>query len=255
MSPGRAGVRLRGAVEGIGLLVLLALRTLATLLRPPLRLRATAYQVYVQGVRAFSLVVVMAVFAGLALAFQFAYGLGRFGAHGLLGQITTLALVRELVPVLTALVVGARLAAGIAAELGSMAVTEQIDALRVLGADPVRELVVPRVVAAALVLPLVTVIGDVIAIAGAVSLAAVEYGIGARYFLTTASRFVTAGDFLSGVLKAGGFGTIVSLLACWHGGRASGGTEGVGRATTRTVVQGALSVIVADYFLSRIFLL
>jgi phospholipid/cholesterol/gamma-HCH transport system permease protein len=207
--------------------------------------------VHVQGVRALGLAVAASLFVGMAMAVQFGIGLQRFGALSLLSQLTVLGLVRELMPVLAGLVVGARLTAGVAAELSSMAVTEQIDAVRVLGADPVRELVMPRVVAATLVLPLVTVFGDAVGTFGALLVGYLEYRLGGRYFLDALRGFITPGDFFLGVVKAIAFGWVVALLGGWHGLRARGGTEGVGRATTRAVVQAALAVIIVDYFLSR----
>ncbi len=244
--------RVRRLVEHAGLIALLGGRALVGLVWPPLRVRATVYQVYVQGVCALGLAVAASAFTGMALALQFGAGLQRFGAASVLPQLTTLGLTRELVPVMLGLVIGARLGAGIAAELGTMSVTEQLDALRVLGADPVRELVVPRVFAATVVLAAITVLGDAVAVAGAMMVAKLEHNIGARYFLDAAREAILAEDFVSGVLKAGMFGGTIALVGCWHGGRARGGADGVGRATTQTVVQGALAVIVSDYFISRL---
>jgi phospholipid/cholesterol/gamma-HCH transport system permease protein len=246
----RVGALALDSVAGVGEVTLLAARSATS--RP--RIRAVVYQVYVQGVRALGLAIAASLFGGMAIAVQFGTGLSRFGALALLSQLTVLGLVRELVPVFGGLVVGARLGAGIAAELGSMAVTEQLDAVRVLGADPVRELVVPRVIAAVVVLPLITIFGDVVAAAGGMLVAALEYHIGPRYFIDSLRGFITVPDFLSGIAKSAGFGLMVALIACWNGLNASGGTQGVGRATTRTVVQGALAVIIADYFLSRLLL-
>jgi phospholipid/cholesterol/gamma-HCH transport system permease protein len=223
--------------------------------RRPLRIGATIAEVHAQGVKALALAGAAAAFAGMALALQFGTGLARFGAQGLLPPLVALGLFRELCPVVIGLVVGSRLGAGIAAELGSMAVTEQLDAIRVLGADPVKELAVPRLLAATVTLPLVTILGDVVGIGGAMLVAWTEHGLGARYFLTSARERVTLSDFTTGIGKAAAFGLAIALVACWHGGRAREGTAGVGRATTRTVVQGALTVIALDYFLSRLFAL
>ncbi|HEX8951336.1 MAG TPA: ABC transporter permease, partial [Polyangia bacterium] len=142
------GGRATAALDGVGRLTTLAARALSYAVRPPLRWRAVLYQMHEQGNRALGLAIAAAIFVGMALAVQFGFGLQRFGATSLLSQLTTLGLVRELLPVFSGLVIGARIGAGIAAELGSMAVTEQLDAMLVLGADPVRELVAPRVLAA-----------------------------------------------------------------------------------------------------------
>lgn len=246
----RAGGRALDGLDTVGTVTLLGVRSLVYSVKPPLRWRALVYQIHVQGNRALGLAVAAAVFVGMALAVQFGFGLSRFGATSLLSQLTTLGLVRELLPVFSGLVIGGRLAAGIAAELGSMAVTEQLDAMLVLGADPVRELVTPRVVAAMLVLPFITVLGDVIATGGAIAVGKLQYGIGPHYFIDSLRGFLTIGDFATGVIKSTVFGLLVTLFACRHGLIARDGTQGVGVATTRAVVDGTLAVIIANYFLS-----
>ncbi len=246
----RLGDRAVGALDGVGRLTTLGARAVSFAVRPPLRWRAFVYQVHVQGNRALGLAVAAAVFVGMALAVQFGFGLSRFGATSLLSQLTTLGLVRELLPVFSGLVIGARIGAGIAAELGSMAVTEQLDAMLVLGADPVRELVAPRVLAAVVVLPFITVLGDVIGTAGAMLVGDLQYGIGGHYFIDSLRGFIAVGDFVTGVIKSAVFGLLVALFACRQGLMAKNGTQGVGVAATRAVVHGALAVIVANYFLS-----
>lgn len=250
----RAGDRAVAALDGVGALTTLGARAAAAAFRRPLRWRALVYQVHAQGNRALPLAVAASLFVGMALAVQFGFGLSRFGATSLLSQLTTLGLVRELLPVFSGLVIGARLGAGIAAELGSMAVTEQLDAMLVLDADPVRELVAPRVGAAFVVLPFITVLGDVIATAGAMIVGKLSYGIGARYYIDSLRGFLFVGDVLTGVVKSAVFGVLVALVACRQGLVARGGTQGVGVAATRAVVHGTLAVIVANYFLSVIAL-
>ncbi len=246
----RLGDRAVGALDGVGRLTTLGARAVSFAVRPPLRWRAFVYQVHVQGNRALGLAVAASIFVGMALAVQFGFGLSRFGATSLLSQLTTLGLVRELLPVFSGLVIGGRLGAGIAAELGSMAVTEQLDAMLVLGADPVRELVTPRVVASILVLPFITVLGDVVATGGAMAVGYLQYGIGGRYYVDSLRGFLLVGDFATGVVKAAVFGLLVALFACRQGLAARRGTQGVGVAATRAVVDGTLAVIVANYFLS-----
>ena len=250
----RAANRSAAWLEGVGSVARLGARSALVAVMPPVRLRAIVYQVYVQGDRALPLAFASSIFIGMALAVQFGFGLTRFGASSLLPQLATLGLVRELLPVFSGLVIGSRLGAGIAAELGSMAVTEQLDAMLVLGADPVRELVVPRVVAAVAVLPVITVLGDVISTAGAMAIARLQYGIGGRWFLDSLRGFITGGDFMTGIIKSAVFGALVSLLACRQGLEVRGGTAAVGNAATRAVVQGTLAVIVANYFLSVVAL-
>src|SRR5215831_940558 len=157
-----ASARATDRVAAVGETVLLAFEAMAALPRRPLEIRAIVYQIYLQGYRAFSLLLLMSSFGGLVMAYQFGLGLKRFGATGFIGELTVLALTREMMPVLVALVLGGRIVAGIAAELGAMVATEQVAAVRALGADPVKKLVLPRLVASAIVLPIFTVLGDVI---------------------------------------------------------------------------------------------
>jgi phospholipid/cholesterol/gamma-HCH transport system permease protein len=211
-----------------------------------------AYQVLQIGVRSLALGIVMSAFAGMVLAFQFGFGLERFGAKLFIGQVTVTSIFRELGPILTALVVGARVGAGIAAELGGMVVTEQIDAVRALGADPVTELVAPRIVACTLALPLLTIVADLVGVVGGMFVAALQYKVGAQQFLHGVYHFVTINDFTSGLTKSVFFGFLVGVIACYQGMRTTGGTEGVGHATTRAVVDIALTVLCADFLLTKL---
>ena len=239
---------------GLGQLSLMLWRTTTGLLRRSVRVRDVVYQLQSVGVRSLGLVVVMAAFAGMVMAFQFGYGLERFGAKLYIGQTTVIALVRELGPIMTALVAGARVGAGIAAELGGMAVTEQVDAVRALGADPLQRLVAPRLIAVTLAMPLLTVIADVVAFFGGLVVAWLQYGVPPRLFINGVYGFVEIGDFGSGLIKSVAFGVIVGAISCWTGLTAEGGTEGVGRATTRAVVAGALTVLAADFILTKLML-
>jgi phospholipid/cholesterol/gamma-HCH transport system permease protein len=248
----RLGHRVDEVIIGFGRFVHLAGAALWRVVKHPARLVTFAYQVMQIGVHSLALGVTMSAFAGMVLAFQFGFGLERFGAKLFIGQVTVTAIFRELGPILTALVVGARVGAGIAAELGGMAVTEQIDAVRALGADPVRELVAPRIVACTLALPLLTVVSDLIGIVGGMLVASLQYGVGPRLFLHGVYEFVTISDFMSGLTKSVFFGFLVGVIACQEGLRTTGGTEGVGRATTRAVVAIALSVLCADFILTKL---
>ena len=238
----------------VGRLFVLVGRTSVRVARRSVRVADVAYQVQAVGVRSLALVVVMAAFSGMVLAFQFGYGLERFGAKLYIGQTTVTALVRELGPILTALVAGGRIGAGIAAELGGMAVTEQIDAVRALGADPLQRLIAPRMMAVALALPLLTVVADVVGFFGGLVVAWLQYGVPPRLFVNGVYDFVTIGDFGSGIIKALVFGLIIGAISCSAGLRAEGGTEGVGKATTRAVVAGALTVLGADFLLTKLML-
>jgi phospholipid/cholesterol/gamma-HCH transport system permease protein len=243
-----------GVLVQLGRLTLLLGQTARSVVARSVRVRDIAYQVQAIGVRSLGLVVTMAAFAGMVLAFQFGYGLERFGAKLYIGQTTVTALVRELGPILTALVAGGRIGAGIAAELGGMAVTEQLDAVRALGADPVQRLVAPRILAVAVAMPLLTVVADAVGTVGGLVVAWLQYGVPPRLFVSGVESFVTIGDFSSGLLKALVFGVLIGVISCSAGVRASGGTEGVGRATTRAVVSAALTVLATDFLLTKLML-
>jgi phospholipid/cholesterol/gamma-HCH transport system permease protein len=217
-----------------------------------LRIRDLLYQSMQFGVRSLPLAFAMSVFAGMVLAFQFGYNLQRFGARLFIGQVTVTAIFRELGPILTALVVGGRVAAGIAAELGGMVVTEQVDAVRALGADPVQRLVAPRILAVTLSLPLLAILADVVGTFGAIGIAWVQYDVGPRLFLHGVYDFVSLGDFGSGLCKSLVFGAAIGTVACFEGLRAEGGTEGVGRAATRAVVISGLVSLILDFILTKL---
>jgi phospholipid/cholesterol/gamma-HCH transport system permease protein len=194
------------------------------------------------------------VFSCLVATLQSTVQMARFGAQDYVGTVVSLSQVRELGPVLTALMVGGRIGAGITAELGAMAVTEQVDAIRSMGADPTRKLVVPRVLAAMISLPLLTCAANLLGIVAAMLIARLEAGVGMARFYASATAAVTPTDLLGGLAKTVFFGFAISLIACHFGLRASGGTAGVGRATTTTVVVTSVVTLVADFAFTKIFL-
>jgi phospholipid/cholesterol/gamma-HCH transport system permease protein len=243
-----------GLVESLGRVMLLVGRSARSLVRRAVRLVDIVYQLQSVGVRSLPLTLTMAAFAGMVMAFQFGYGLERFGAKLYIGQTTITALVRELGPILTALVAGGRIGAGIAAELGGMAVTEQLDAVRALGADPTQRLVAPRLIAVTIAMPLLTVCANAVGFAGALLVSWAQYGVPPRLFVNGVYAFVEISDFTSGLFKSVVFGLIVGAIACSAGVHADGGTEGVGRATTRAVVASALTVLAADLLLTKLML-
>ncbi len=242
-----------GGVERVGEVVVLGARTFAAVPQRPLETREVIREMYGQGIRAMGLLILMAGFGGLVLSYQFGTGLVRFGARQYIGQLSALALTTEMMPILTALVLGGRIVAGIAAELGSMTVTEQVDAVRALGANPVKKLVMPRVIAATLVLPLFTILGDIIGVASGLVVARFEFGVPSLWYLVTVANFLLVSDFTQGVIKATIFGLVMGLIGCHAGLRAQRSTEGVGRATTSAVVAASLAVIVLDYLVTRMF--
>ncbi len=260
MSAGTVGLRRLGdalldIVEGAGEFTTLAASTARAALRRRPPVRETLRQIEMIGIRSITIVVVTALFTGMVLALQTAFALSRFGAKPYVGSVVGLALLRELGPVLAALMVGGRVGAGITAEIGSMKVTEQVDAIRAMGADPIQRLVLPRVVAATIALPLLTVLADVLGIFGGGVIADLQYGITPHFYFQTVVTTVTLEDFLSGIIKTFAFGWIVAMVGCYRGLHTSGGTVGVGRATTQAVVTASIAILISDFFLTQLLLL
>lgn len=251
----RLGERALRSAEEFGDFALLAQRTIAALARPRFPARELLLQFEALAVRSAPIVIITSVFTGMVLALQTAYSLTRFGAKPYVGSIVGLAIVRELGPVLAALMVGGRAGAGIASELGSMQVTEQVDAIRAMGADPVQKLVLPRVLAVMLGLPFLTIFSITLGVAGGMVVAEAQYGIDANFYYQTVVNVVRASDFASGVAKTLVFGWAIGMIGCHVGLATEGGTVGVGRATTRAVVLASIAVLVADFFLTKLLLL
>ncbi len=207
------------------------------------------------GVRSLMVANTAAMFTGMVFALQASVYLARFGADLYVGPLVALSIVRELGPVLTAILVGGKVASGITAELGSMKVTEQIDALRAIGVNYVKRLIVPRIWAALLVFPLLTALADFVGLVGGMLIAVFERQIDVYLYWNTIFYWVVIRDLMTGIGKSFFFGVIVTLIGSYNGLAMTGGTEGVGRATTATVVEVSVSVIIADFFLTKIFLL
>ncbi len=220
----------------------------------PFEGRELVYQLEVMGVRSISIALITAVFVGMVMTVQFAFGLERFGATDYVGRVIGLSITRELAPALTALVVGSRIGSGMAAEIGSMAVTEQIDAIRALGADPVKKLVVPRLLACVILIPVLALFADVLGFGGAMVVANVQFGTPMGFFYRTALESTNMQDFMSGLGKAPFFGVTIAIIGCYYGMKTRGGTEGVGRSTTQTVVASAIAVLISDFLLTKLFL-
>jgi phospholipid/cholesterol/gamma-HCH transport system permease protein len=250
----RFSAQFKRGVEQLGAMSLLATRALSRFFRRPLGLGAVAYQVEMLGVRSLSIATLTAIFAGLVISLQFAFFLARFGVEHTVGKVVVLTVFRELGPVLTALTVGARIGSGITAELGAMKVTEQIDAIRALGADPIKKLVTPRVIACAVVLPALTVLADVFGLVAGSAVVKMEYGIPYHQFFRSALEIANLLDFSSGIGKSLVFGLIIAVVGCYKGFEVQGGTEGVGKSTTETVAISSVSVCLADFFLTKLFM-
>ena len=220
----------------------------------PFALGRVAYQIEMLGTRSLSLATLTAVFAGLVMTLQFAFFMARFGIQHTVGKVVVLTLFRELGPVLTALTVGARIGSGITAELGSMKVTEQIDAISALGADPIKKLVTPRLIACFIVIPALTALSDVFGLVAGSIVGATQYDIPMEQYFRSAVETADIVDFTSGIAKSAVFGIIIAVVGCYKGFEVSGGTEGVGKATTETVAITSVGVLLSDFFLTKLFL-
>ena len=236
---------------GVGLLTHQVFRSLAL---PPKYFRLVVQEIEVMGVRSLGVALIAAIFTGMVFTIQSAVNMSRFGAESYVGPVAALAILRELGPVLTAILVGGKIASGITAELGSMKVTEQIDALRTLGVNYIKRLVVPRVLAALVVFPLLTVLADAVGVLGGMLIMFLERGADMYAYWNITTYWVVPKDFLTGVGKAMFFEVIVTLIGCYNGLSTEGGTEGLGRATTATVVHVTMGVIVSDFFITKLFL-
>lgn len=247
--------RWSGFLVHLGQVAKMTAATVKCLFVRPFEIRATLHQMEALGVRSLGIASVVALFTGLVMATQFAYGLQKFGGMEYTGRIVGLSFARELAPALTALVVGGRIGSGITAEIGSMAVTEQIDAIRALGADPIKKLVLPRLVASVIIMPMLAAFALVLGFMGAMFITSVEFGLPSGFFLQTALGSVRFADYFSGMFKTPFFGAIIALVGCHFGFNTRGGTEGVGNATTRSVVVISISVLVSDFVLTKVSML
>ena len=207
------------------------------------------------GANSLPIILITAIFTGMVLSLQTAYGLYRFGAKNYVGNVVSLGLVRELGPVLSALMLCGRVGAGVAAEIASMVATEQVDAIRALGANPIRKLVTPRIVAAVIVLPLLVVIADVVGIYGGLLVAVYELDITPHRFYRGILYTIVIKDMLDGLIKAAVFGFLLVSIACYKGLTTQGGTEGVGRTTTAAVVISSVVVFISDFFITKFLIM
>jgi phospholipid/cholesterol/gamma-HCH transport system permease protein len=247
-------VRVQQAFAAFGGMVVLLVRAVRRAFVRPAALGEIAWQVEALGTRSLSIATLTAMFAGLVMTLQFAFFMARFGLQHTVGKVVVLTLFRELGPVLTALTVGARIGSGITAELGSMKVTEQIDAISALGADPIKKLVTPRLIACTLVMPTLTALADVFGLVAGSVVSSTQYDIPMEQYFRSAIETADLFDFSSGIAKSAVFGVIIAVVGCAKGFEVTGGTEGVGRATTETVAITSVAVCLSDFFLTKLFL-
>ena len=239
----------------IGGMVRLGRDTFRFALRRPFEVDLWIEQLFQLGVKSLTITNLTLLFTGMVLSLQTAYSLAAYGGKSFVGEVVALSVVRELGPVLTALMVAGRVGAGVTAELGSMAVTEQVDAMRALAANPIKKLVVPRVGALLIVLPMLTVLAITVALFGGLLMAMLEIGQSRLYFMNHVLSALSVHDVVSGVGKTVFFAFFIGIIACYNGLHASGGADGVGKATTNTVVVSSISVIVSDFFLTKFFIM
>jgi phospholipid/cholesterol/gamma-HCH transport system permease protein len=218
--------------------------------RPPFKLNYIFKQMEFIGVHSVFVVILTGIFTGMVLALQSYYGFRKFGSEGLVGATVALSMTRELGPVLTSLMVTGRAGSAMAAELGTMRVTEQIDALTVMALNPIKYLVTPRVIAAFFMLPLLTVIADFVGIVGGYLVGVKLLGINEGAYIDKMIKFVELNDIYNGLVKAAVFGIILSIVSCYKGFYTKGGAEGVGRSTTEAVVVSSVTILVTDYILT-----
>lgn len=241
-----------GVLESLGNFVTLTGRTLFWLSRPPYRFSQFLAAMEFVGVQSVFIVGLTGTFSGMVLALQTTNSLRQFGAEGVVGSVVAISLTREIAPVFTALMVTARGGSAIAAELGNMRVTEQIDAILTMGVSPVQYLLAPRLVASVLMVPLLCVLYTCVGMAGAWLVAIQGLGVDPGTFLANIEKYMVPHDFWMGEIKACVFGFLVSTISCSHGFNAEGGARGVGLATTRAVVQSSVAILIANYVITSL---
>ena len=242
-----------GAARATGALALFALEGLSHLLRPPIHWRMFVQALVEMAYFSLPVVALTAVFTGMVLALQSYTGFSRFNAESAIANVVVISITRELGPVLAALMVAGRIGAATAAELGTMRVTDQIDALSTLATNPMKYLVAPRLLAGMVALPLLVVVADILGVLGGFVVSVLKLGFSPDAYLRHTFDFMQASDVISGLVKAAVFGFIIALLGCYQGYRSRGGAQGVGAATTSAVVAASILILAFDYVLTELF--
>lgn len=244
-----------GSIRDLGQLTLLMGRTVRRMFSRKFEWGELMRQIEYLAINSLTITVLTALSSGMVFALQFAVGLEKFGGKEYVSIVVAIAMLRELGPVLTSVVVGGRVGAGIAAELGSMNVTEQVDAIRALGADPIQKLVVPRTVAMLIGLPFLTLFADIIGIIGGCLISWLNLGLSPGSYLSDSIHGINLTDLLAGLTKTFFFGFGISQISCYMGLNTTGGTEGVGQSTTKTVVISLIFIFLSDFVLTKAILL
>jgi len=236
-----------------GRLAFFAIRSVSHLIRPPFFFRQFSRQMVDIGYFSLPVVGLTSLFTGMVLALQSYTGFARFEAEGAIATVVVLSVTRELGPVMAGLMVAGRIGAAMAAELGTMRVTEQIDALTTLSTNPFKYLIVPRILAATIALPILVLVGDVIGVFGGFLVSVYKLQFNAADYISSSWEHLETRDVTSGLIKASVFGFIVALMGCYNGFNSKGGAQGVGAATTNAVVTASILILVSDYLMTGIF--
>ncbi len=234
----------------LGALITFGRRFFVWSVRRPMRLHLIFQQMEIIGIKSIPIIALTGIFVGMVFGLQIGYAFRLFNAENLVGSTLGLALTREIAPVFTTLMITARCGSAMAAEIGSMRVTEQIDALKTMAVSPIQYLVVPRVIATALMAPLLCALFSYVGIMGGYVVSTKLLGIHAFYFMDNLQYHVDPGDIIGGLIKASFFGFTLALISCYRGYTTKGGSKGVGLATTRAVVISSVAILVIDYFLT-----
>jgi phospholipid/cholesterol/gamma-HCH transport system permease protein len=240
-------------LAAIGRLTLFTLTALLHCLKPPYYWRLLLRQMVDIGYYSLPVVGMTAIFTGMVLALQSSTGFSRIGTESGVPYIVVISVTRELGPVLAGLMVAGRIGAAMAAEIGTMRVTEQIDALTTLSTNPLNYLVAPRLIAGITMLPLLVVVGDIIGVFGGYLVSIYKLGFNPAIYIRNTLDFVETLDVVSGLVKASVFGLLVTLMGCYHGYNSRGGAQGVGAATTNAVVSASILILIFDYMLTELF--
>jgi phospholipid/cholesterol/gamma-HCH transport system permease protein len=249
----RVGAVFLAFLGATGRLAMFAATALATLFAPPFYLRTILRQMVAIGYYSLPVVGLTAIFTGMVLALQSYVGFSRFAAESAVATVVVLSMTRELGPVIAGLMVAGRVGAAMAAEIGTMRVTDQIDALATLSTDPLRYLVLPRLVAGLVTLPLLVIVADILGVFGGYMVGTYSLGFNPQAYLHRTEEYLKTIDVVSGLVKAGVFGFIVALMGCYHGYYSRGGAQGVGQATTHAVVSASVLILVFNYLLTQAF--
>jgi len=241
-------------LEYVGGASQLAWQAIRLSVRRPFEVRSIITQLFHLGVMSLSIVLVTLLFTGMVIAIQTSYSLAAYGARVYVAKLVSLSVVLELGPVLTSLMLAARVGAGITADLGSMKVTEQVDALRALAANPVKKLVVPRLIALLIMVPLLTALAIAVGVIGGLIMAVTDMGQSGQFYMQQVWQTVMISDLFRGLGKTPVFALFIAIISCYNGLNATGGAEGVGRATRNTVVVTAICIFISNFFLAKLFI-